>query len=299
MVTGWSARVVDDSLGEKKATQFWLLHVGFKADTLAAMKKLTNRSLSAVCVMSILAALSAANFARAATDLPAGSAKGSLTYDGATAELKFAAALLDQKDERKPIVLVISDQKLPVEKWESEFDMMMDHSKWSGVVFFLDKEGKVFRSDVHVNSRQSSVSGIFELKIDNPSSKDLTGIAKTSADEKKQNSPPRFTLRSNRFSLREFAAENIKCPAREWSRRGASDIDGFSLGELRLRLRKLREQTALVTALLFEFSTNYLTRLLAFGYWLETDYRVFFAQAPTRSSAFSMFSIELATLKRK
>jgi hypothetical protein len=34
----------------------------------------------------------------------------------ATAELKFAAAFVDQQDERKPIVLVISDQKLPVEK---------------------------------------------------------------------------------------------------------------------------------------------------------------------------------------
>ncbi len=42
--------------------------------------------------------------------------KGSLTYDGATAELKFAAVFADQKDERKPIVLVISDQKLPAEK---------------------------------------------------------------------------------------------------------------------------------------------------------------------------------------
>ena len=141
-------------------------------------------SLSVVCVISILAVFSATNCARAATDLPAGSATGSLTYDAATAELKFAVAFVDQKDERKPIVLLISDQKLPVEKWESEFDMMLDHSKWSGVVFFLDKEGKVFRSDVHLNGRQSSVSGIFELKIDNPSSKDLTGTAKTSADEK-------------------------------------------------------------------------------------------------------------------
>ncbi|HEU5247004.1 MAG TPA: hypothetical protein VFU09_07940 [Candidatus Udaeobacter sp.] len=120
----------------------------------------------------------------AATDLPAGSAKGSLTFDGATAELKFAAAFVDQKDERKPIVLVISDQKLPVEKWESEFDMMRDHTKWSGVVFFLDKDGKSFRSDVHMSGRQSSVSGIFELKIDNPPSKDLTGTARASADEK-------------------------------------------------------------------------------------------------------------------
>jgi len=50
---------------------------------------------------------------------PPGSAKGSLTCDGAIAELKFAAAFVDQKDERKPIVLVISDQKLQVEKWES------------------------------------------------------------------------------------------------------------------------------------------------------------------------------------
>jgi hypothetical protein len=55
--------------------------------------------------------------ARAATDLPAGAAKGWLTYDGATAELKFAAAFVDQKDERKSIVLLISDRKLPVEKW--------------------------------------------------------------------------------------------------------------------------------------------------------------------------------------
>lgn len=134
--------------------------------------------------MSVLVVFFSANCARAATDLPASSAKGSLTYDGATAELNFAAAFIDQKDERKPIVLVISDQKLPIEKWESEFDMMMDHSKWSGVVFFLDKEGQFFRSDVHMNGRQSSVSGFFELKIDNPSSKDLAGTARTTTDEK-------------------------------------------------------------------------------------------------------------------
>ena len=51
----------------------------------------------------------------AVTDLPAGSAKGSLTYGGAATELKVAAAFVDQKDQRKPIGFVISDQK-----WESE-----------------------------------------------------------------------------------------------------------------------------------------------------------------------------------
>jgi hypothetical protein len=93
------------------------------------MKKLTKGWLSAVCVISILARFTTvvatglwpvhilaafhapgtahravATAVAAASDLPAGSAKGSLTYDGATAELKFAAAFLDQKDERKPIV---------------------------------------------------------------------------------------------------------------------------------------------------------------------------------------------------
>jgi hypothetical protein len=91
--------------------------------------------------------------------------------------LKFAAAFVDQKDDRKPVVLLLTDQKLPVEKWKSEFDMMLDHSKWSGVVFFLDKDRNVFRSDVHMKGRQSSVSGIFECKLDN--SKDLIGSAKT------------------------------------------------------------------------------------------------------------------------
>ena len=35
-----------------------------------------------------------------------------------------------------------------------------------------------------MNGRQAGVSGIFELKIDNSRSKDLTGTAKTSTDEK-------------------------------------------------------------------------------------------------------------------
>jgi hypothetical protein len=100
---------------------------------LAAMKKLTNslprrRSpqrpkagpWSVICSISILPVFSAINCAWAAADLPAGSAKGSFTYEGATAELKFAAAFVDQTDERKPIVLLISEQKRPVEKWIRE-----------------------------------------------------------------------------------------------------------------------------------------------------------------------------------
>ena len=142
-------------------------------------------SFSKVSTVSILAAaFVVASICDAASDLPAGSAKGSLTFDGATAELKFASAFVDQKDERTPVVLLVTDQKLPTEKWKSEFDMMMDHTKWSGLVFFLDREGAIYRIDVHTSGRQSSVSGIFDVKIDNPTSKDLTGSVKAKADEK-------------------------------------------------------------------------------------------------------------------
>ena len=117
-------------------------------------------------------------------NLPANTAKGSLTFDGGTSELKFAAAFVDQKDERKPVVLVLSDEKLPADKWTSEFDMMRHSSKWSGVVFFLDNEGSVYRSDVHMKGRQSSVSGIFDVKLNDPKGKDLSGVAKTDSSSK-------------------------------------------------------------------------------------------------------------------
>jgi hypothetical protein len=123
---------------------------------------------------------------RAGLDIPAGGAKGTLTFDGVTAELKFAAAYIDQKDDRKPVVLVVSDQKLPFEKWSSEFDMMRDQTKWSGLVFFLDKDGAVYRTDVHTKGRQSSVSGIFDLKLNDPTSADLAGAAKTDSSAKDQ-----------------------------------------------------------------------------------------------------------------
>jgi hypothetical protein len=134
-----------------------------------------------VAALALCALPSRAVFA--ASDLPSGSAKGSLTFDNSTAALTFAAAFVDQKDERKPVILLLSDKKLPVEKWKSDFDMMFDKTKFNGIVFFLDKEGKVFRTDVHMKDRQTGVSGIFDLKLDNPASMDLTGSATATATD--------------------------------------------------------------------------------------------------------------------
>lgn len=94
--------------------------------------------------------------------------------------LKFASVFIDQKEDRKPTVLILSETKVATDKWVSEFDMMRADSKWNGAVFFFDKEGAVYRSDVHMKGRQSSVSGYWEITLDHPGSKDLTGSAKTS-----------------------------------------------------------------------------------------------------------------------
>ncbi len=113
-----------------------------------------------------------------AGDLPVGAAKGAYTPEGgAAAAITNAAAFVDQKDDRKPTILLLSDKKLPTEKWTSEFDLMRSHEKFTGVLFWLDKEGSVFRSDTYQNGRQASVAGFFELKLDSKGGKDLSGSA--------------------------------------------------------------------------------------------------------------------------
>src|SRR6266567_8393022 len=63
---------------------------------------------------------------------------------------------------------------------------------------------------------------------------------------KKQNSTPHFTQRSNRFSLGELAAANTKGPAREWSCRDASDIDGL-IGEAENLVHTRKELRAVMS----------------------------------------------------
>jgi hypothetical protein len=129
--------------------------------------------------LAVLVFLSVAQFCANAGDLPAGTAKGTLTpEDKPTVTLAYAAAFVDQKEDDKPVLLILSDKKLPVEKWTSEMDMMMAQVEFTGAVFFFDKEGTVFRIDVHSGGRQESVSGYFKLKLDGPMGKDLKGEVK-------------------------------------------------------------------------------------------------------------------------
>jgi len=123
-----------------------------------------------------------------AADLPTGTAKGTCSKDGAApVTLAYAGAFVDQKDSDKPTLLILSDIKLPTATWKSEFDLMGSSSKYpfSGAIFFLDKDGNVFRTDFYWKGRQAGVSGYFKLKLDGKAGKELTGtVASETSDAK-------------------------------------------------------------------------------------------------------------------
>jgi len=123
-----------------------------------------------------------------AADLPSGTANGTCAKDGAAPiALKYAGAFVDQKDSDKPTLLILSDIKLPTGSWKSEFDLMGATGKlpFSGAIFFLNKDGEVFRTDFYWKGRQSGVSGYFKLKLDGKAGKELTGMVASSGGDAK------------------------------------------------------------------------------------------------------------------
>ncbi len=137
-------------------------------------------------ILAILAILAAATLALAEPP-PVGTAKGTCAKNAEPAvALTNAAVFVDQKDDRKPTVLILSDVKLPTEKWTSEFDLMRANKPFSGAIFFINKENEVYRSDFYWKGRQSSVSGYFKLKLDPKNGNDITGTVASTSDDAKE-----------------------------------------------------------------------------------------------------------------
>jgi hypothetical protein len=112
--------------------------------------------------------------------LAPGTAKGSFTALKKENVLAFATVFVDSKDERKPTILILSDKKLPAEKWKTSGDLMMYRmaTPFVGVAFFLDSKREVFRTDYYDGSDfPTSSSGIFTLKLDPAVAGSLSGSA--------------------------------------------------------------------------------------------------------------------------
>ena len=141
------------------------------------------RAVPLVLLVMLLGFALTAQLGAADPALASGVAKGTYAPKGEkAATLTNAAALTDVKDDEKPVIVIISDKKIPAEKWTSEFDLIEAKADlaFSGIVFFIDKDGKVFRTDMYWKGQQSSVSGVFDVKLDSAAgAKEITGSAKT------------------------------------------------------------------------------------------------------------------------
>src|SRR5262245_36229445 len=130
-----------------------------------------------LCV-SLVSAQSA--LATTKSTLQPGQAAGALTVGEATVKLSNAGLFIDKKDNRKPTVLVLSDQELPLSGWADSSDMIMyrmEH-KFNGVAFWLDDKQQVFRTEYYMPGHfPAGAIGMFELKLDSPAGKSFTGTA--------------------------------------------------------------------------------------------------------------------------
>ena len=144
--------------------------------------------------------VSNAQSATAATKsgLQPGQASGALTVGDSTVKLSNAGVFVDKKDERKPTVLLLSDQELPLSGWADSSDMIMyrmDH-KFNGVAFWLDDKNQVFRTEFYMPGQfPAGATGMFELKLD--AGKSLSGAAVSTAAAAKQSDPIKLDVRFN------------------------------------------------------------------------------------------------------
>ena len=96
-----------------------------------------------------------------------GKAMGTFEIDGKTVTTTHAYAFGDQKDKRKPVLILITDRAVPANQWKSESDM--DRYRFGKpfryVCFWIDKDRQEFRREYCVDKFPVATMGVFDLKL--------------------------------------------------------------------------------------------------------------------------------------
>ena len=148
---------------------------------------------------ALLAAIAAVSLGAAAETLKPGSASGTFAAGGKDVKIAFSAAFTDQGDERKPVILILSDKEVPASKWKTSSDMSSFRREhpFLGVAFWIDKKNEVFRTDYYDGTPfPTSASGIFELKLERKGDA-LSGSAKSNAAAAKLTEPVKLDASFN------------------------------------------------------------------------------------------------------
>jgi hypothetical protein len=118
-----------------------------------------------------------------ASSLKDGRASGLVSGKGKTTNLKYAYAFVAQDDERKAVILLLTDTPVPAEHWEREFDMFAYKAEHhvNGIAFWLDpgKAYKAFRMEFCAECPHfwKIAPDMFELKFDAQPGKAFIGTA--------------------------------------------------------------------------------------------------------------------------
>jgi hypothetical protein len=137
--------------------------------------------------------------------LQPGQASGALTVGEATVKLSHAGVFIDEPADKKPMVLVISDQELPLSGWKDSSDMIMYRMeyKFNGVAFWLDEKHQAFRTEYYMPAHfPAGASGMFELKLDSTAGKSLSGTAVSTDAAAKQSDPIKLDAKFNAAPLK-------------------------------------------------------------------------------------------------
>ncbi len=134
--------------------------------------------------LSIFAALLATTVA-VASPPRIGAAKGSCSIKKeAAVTLTRAAVFVDSKRDGKPTVLVISDVKLPVEKWTSEKDIALSGKQFSGAVFVLAKGHDRAEASFYWKGKQYAATYYLKLKLEQEAGGEFIGSVTTEGEGK-------------------------------------------------------------------------------------------------------------------
>ena len=114
-----------------------------------------------------------------------GRATGTLDLDGKTVTMTHAYAFIDQKDKRKPVLILITDRAVLADQWKSEFDMMKYRSNkpFMYICFWIDKDRQEFRREHFVDKFPISTMGVFDLKLSPSDPGTFTGTVKKGGKE--------------------------------------------------------------------------------------------------------------------
>jgi ankyrin repeat protein len=109
---------------------------------------------------SLAGAAAVAAAAPAAASVADGKADGSFSVDGKATRLAHAAAWVDSKDEKKPVVLLLSDQPVPLSAQADDFALQRfaEKNRLHAIGLWFDKDQQILRGQIYDPAYPGSVS---------------------------------------------------------------------------------------------------------------------------------------------